>query len=387
MDNLTHSLIGVLLARASLPWVRSVRGALWAGILASNVPDIDLVETPFFADARLGYLVHHRGHTHTIVGALLLAVGVWAFARRDRAANPVALAVLTVVGVLLHIGADAWNNYGVHPFWPIENSWYYGDFIFILEPWLWVATLPLAWTMATRGWRVTLGVLGVTLATAMSVVLGPTFGVGWAALTAMLTVVQRRWDTLYLPTVLAALTLVTFGLGSWGVETDVRARLAEQRPAEEILDVALSPRPGVPWCWQGWLVSRDASTYHARSFDYSFGIQAPGTCAFRPEGHTAPLVEPDLLYDGALEWNGQFSAPVGELAALATTHCRVDAATRFLRVPYWMIEGDTVTVGDLRFDMEPGLGFAELTSTPEDTRGCGSLPEWRSVVATVLTGS
>src|SRR5262249_8885402 len=41
-------------------------------------------------------------------------------------------------GVLLHIFADSWNSYGVHPFFPLDNSWYYGDYIFIVEPIVWV---------------------------------------------------------------------------------------------------------------------------------------------------------------------------------------------------------------------------------------------------------
>ena len=40
--------------------------------------------------------------------------------------------------LLSHIVADAWNSYGVHPFWPFDNHWYYGDAINIYEPWLWV---------------------------------------------------------------------------------------------------------------------------------------------------------------------------------------------------------------------------------------------------------
>jgi hypothetical protein len=37
----------------------------------------------------------------------------------------------------------------VHPFWPLDNRWYYGDLIFILEPWIWVAILLVVWWRCT----------------------------------------------------------------------------------------------------------------------------------------------------------------------------------------------------------------------------------------------
>ena len=50
---------------------------------------------------------------------------------------------------LLHIGMDFTNNYGVHPFWPLSNRWFYGDAVFIAEPLLWAACAPLAFTFRT----------------------------------------------------------------------------------------------------------------------------------------------------------------------------------------------------------------------------------------------
>ena len=79
MDNLTHSLIGLALGELvdrALPTNpdpqrgRTRRRVLLAtGALASNFPDLDLVLTPLLAPP-LGYLLHHRGHTHTLLFAL-----------------------------------------------------------------------------------------------------------------------------------------------------------------------------------------------------------------------------------------------------------------------------------------------------------------------------
>src|SRR4051812_36693208 len=98
MDNITHSVVGLgvgALIDRSLPpepddtreRVRQ-RMLLTIGCLASNFPDLDLVLTKLLP-APLGYLLHHRGHTHTLLAALgevavLLALVwlLWPNARR-----------------------------------------------------------------------------------------------------------------------------------------------------------------------------------------------------------------------------------------------------------------------------------------------------------------
>ena len=71
LDNLTHSLAGRRPrgGRAARPTsTRTARRLFLAtGVIASNLPDLDLVYTGI-APAPLGYLLHHRGHTHTSSG-------------------------------------------------------------------------------------------------------------------------------------------------------------------------------------------------------------------------------------------------------------------------------------------------------------------------------
>ena len=88
MDNLTHSIIGFgagELIHRSLPRevedrAQQVRHRLLlvACALASNFPDLDLVLNNLLPPP-LGYLLHHRGHTHTALLAIpqarLLAAG------------------------------------------------------------------------------------------------------------------------------------------------------------------------------------------------------------------------------------------------------------------------------------------------------------------------
>jgi inner membrane protein len=105
MDNLTHSVVGLgigaLIDRSvppeATPDAQRVRARmlLTIGCLASNFPDLDLVLTKVL-EAPLGYLLHHRGHTHTLLAALgevALLLGLvwllWPSARGLLRASPV----------------------------------------------------------------------------------------------------------------------------------------------------------------------------------------------------------------------------------------------------------------------------------------------------------
>ncbi|WP_229425109.1 metal-dependent hydrolase [Massilia sp. Se16.2.3] len=121
MDNLTHSLVGLALgelAHRVLPTEADPARAstrrrllLSCGALASNFPDLDLVLTPLLPDP-FGYLLHHRGHTHTLLyalpQALLLLAGLWLFWANARAllrgssAARCGLGATIVIGLLLH---------------------------------------------------------------------------------------------------------------------------------------------------------------------------------------------------------------------------------------------------------------------------------------------
>jgi inner membrane protein len=173
MDNLSHSAAGLLageIVHRSLPaevgeqQQRLRRRLLLATCaLAGNFPDLDLVLTPLLP-APLGYLLHHRGHTHTILYALpqmlMLAALLWLFwpnARRllrQSATARFGFMLALVAGFALHLLMDYLNSYGLHPFHPVDSNWVYGDMVFILEPVFWVAFgIPMAMTLrrgATR---------------------------------------------------------------------------------------------------------------------------------------------------------------------------------------------------------------------------------------------
>ena len=69
MDNLTHTLTGVLLARAGLS--RLTPRAVWIAAIAANIPDIDVVS---LLAGTVPYFMYHRWATHAILSAPLMAV-------------------------------------------------------------------------------------------------------------------------------------------------------------------------------------------------------------------------------------------------------------------------------------------------------------------------
>ena len=90
-----------------------------------RLPDADLLwSMSTVTGDRLGYLLEHRGHTHTMLGCVLLAallyVGTLGWLRfralRPGSRDLLTLAFMALLAVFLHLGMDALNSYGGHPF-------------------------------------------------------------------------------------------------------------------------------------------------------------------------------------------------------------------------------------------------------------------------------
>src|SRR5436190_24206085 len=127
MDNVTHTLFALTLARS--PLGRAGRGTTAALIIASNAPDIDIVGA---ARGGITYLAWHRGPTHGPLGIVGLGVAtaglVWvgrrmlerrmpekATARASEAEGQASfgmLVMVSLIGVLFHILMDVPTSYG-----------------------------------------------------------------------------------------------------------------------------------------------------------------------------------------------------------------------------------------------------------------------------------
>jgi inner membrane protein len=138
MDNLTHSLVGLMISRCGLGETLPKRGALMM-VLAANMPDADLVLS---MGSSVTYLENHRGFTHSLtyspLMALLPLLLVCGFGR----IRPTWQAwVASWIGVLSHLLLDWTNIYGIRLALPFRPTWFHLDITDVVDPWIWLILL------------------------------------------------------------------------------------------------------------------------------------------------------------------------------------------------------------------------------------------------------
>jgi inner membrane protein len=141
MDNLTHSLTGLMLSRSGLN--RFYPRATLLLVIAANIPDIDfaaIVRGPLY------YIAQHRGITHSIASApvmALIAVLITCAIARSMRGWAVAW-VLALIGVASHLLLDWTNSYGIRLLYPFSSQWFHLDLINLFDLLVWAALL-LGW--------------------------------------------------------------------------------------------------------------------------------------------------------------------------------------------------------------------------------------------------
>lgn len=396
MDNLTHSLAGLAvgeLLHRSLPpepdaGQQSTRRSmlLLTCAAANNFPDLDLLLRGRLPEP-IGYLLDHRGHTHTFLfavpQALLLMALVWLLwpgARRLLGASAAArtgLVAAAAIGLCMHIGFDYLNSYGVHPFYPLDARWFYGDALFILEPVLWVAFgAPLIMMVGRRFLRALFALLlaGVFAFTTAKGFLHWGSAAALVAAGAALMVLQHRSAPSGRRALLAgmaaaaAFVFLQAQLSAQG-RAGVIAAVARSAPHARVLDVAMTPFPANPLCWNFVSVERDdrRAVYRLRRGMYSPapGVMAVDAC---PSGFGMPAA------NGApgLGFSWTHEAPLAALRALAR-HCRGQAWLRFARMPALWPQGAT----DARFSPSEGRNFTTMPLEGIADQDCpANIPAW-----------
>src|SRR3546814_18729927 len=63
------------------------------------------------------------------------------------------LLALAYIGCLSHPALDWLNNYGIRLLEPFSPRWFYGDSIFIIDLWIWIALGVSAWLSLSRARR------------------------------------------------------------------------------------------------------------------------------------------------------------------------------------------------------------------------------------------
>ena len=404
MDNLTHTLIGFIagesVARASpvrepgLP--AQLRRSLFVTLAAigGNLPDLDLLYSyrdMHHTAGKLQYMLQHRGYTHTAVGCLVLVALLYAatewwlrrkhvvLTRRDR----LELAGLCMFGTFLHLAMDFLNSYGVHPFWPVENRWMYGDAVFIVEPLYWAAAAPLVFVAVSIRVRVI-----IALALLAGPVLGLFFGVvpigvfaGYGLLTLALLLIGARAPagvaTLASAVAMIAVTATFITAGRVAAHS-VDLAAARSFPGERVIDHVLTPAPMNPLCWSLLLLDTQGDRYIVRSGVVS---DAPGwlpaarcpviTAARSGSSSFGKEVAPE---SPGLFWLGELEMSKASLAKVVGEHCDAAALMHFARAPFVAGPPDRLVMSDLRFDRGRG-GGGGMANIPLGETAAGSCPE------------
>ncbi len=156
LDPVTHTLTGAALAQAGLKQ-RTALGTATL-VIGANLPDVDMLAYAWGGETALWF---RRGLTHglpaLVVLPILLAAAMllWdRWVRRRRSGGPPArpgpLLLLAAVAVASHPLLDFLNVYGMRWLAPFQSSWFYGDTLFIIDPWLWAILSAAVWTGRRR---------------------------------------------------------------------------------------------------------------------------------------------------------------------------------------------------------------------------------------------
>ncbi len=145
IDPVCHTLVGAALGRTGL--ARRTGYGTATLLLGANLPDIDVLA---YLDGPAGDLAFRRGWTHGIPAMLVLPFVLTglvmlvdlAVRRASRATLPTSVSIpnvllLAAVSIWTHPVLDTLNTYGVRWLMPLDGRWYYGDTLFIVDPWLW----------------------------------------------------------------------------------------------------------------------------------------------------------------------------------------------------------------------------------------------------------
>ena len=355
MEPLAHTLAGACLAESGLKRLSPLAASTL--IIAANIPDVDGGCYMHSADLAFAF---RRGWTHGVLAAAMLPVALTAvmlavdrvLSRRQPArirASPRALLGLAALGVVSHPFLDWLNNYGVRLLMPFSDRWFYGDTLFIVDPWLWLilgGAVMLAWTTHTRG-ILTAAALGCgTTAVMLLAPLVPEWARAvWLAGLAVWALARTRVAPPRRPAIaLAALVLA----GLYIAVMFTGSRIAER----QVRELARA---------RGWIADQVAAMpVPAEPLRRSVIVVTGGRYLFLPVIWTtgpAPGIEPAVVERGAQD-------PAVD-AALAAPF--VQGVRAWLRFPSYEVTplpdgGKRVIIRDARFAIgnRPGFGVIAI---------------------------
>ena len=350
MDPIAHTLIGASLAET--PLGRRTAMAAPTLIFGANAPDLDAATIFLGSNLSLGF---RRGWTHGVLamavlpialtGLILLLDRIVARVRgREARARAGPVLALAYLGVLTHPALDWLNTYGVRFLMPFDGTWFYGDALFIIDPWVWLlagTAVVLAHTRSRSsiGLWLALGVVVTSLVTGFPGT-PTTSRLLWCAGTAAI-VGLRLWGVWQrqLPRVaiicLVSISVYAVTMAGLSIlaEQHVRAWLAERD--DHPVAVMASPVPANPFRHD--IVVDDGEHYHFLELNWLATEQVRIAAPAVDRGPSGPVVD----------------------AALTAPH--VQGVRTWMRFPAFVVEetatGYRVSISDLRYARRPGGGL------------------------------
>jgi inner membrane protein len=138
MDNITHSLTGALAAKLIAHTSTGEkkdggRTLFWLLVVSANLPDADIALR--WVSDYFSYVVAHRGITHSVVFAPILALipaGVFFFFSREKTFS--LLWLVALLGIVIHICFDVITSFGTRILAPLSSQRHSLDWMFIIDP-------------------------------------------------------------------------------------------------------------------------------------------------------------------------------------------------------------------------------------------------------------
>ena len=330
-------------------------------MVAANAPDVDVLS---FARGEYFALSFRRGITHGwpallvlpfLVAGIMLAWDRWGRRRRDSEAAPARagpILALSALGLLTHPTLDWMNTYGMRWGLPFDGSWSYGDALFIIDPWMWLALGGAVFLASrhSRGSLIAWGALATLTSLLVIIGLGPRTAVLWTlGLAAIIAFRVRRGAARPLQpravgSTIACVVVYVMVLVAADVVASREVSEAAEARGLSVVDVMLAPLRGNPFRSEVEVLTEDAFVPGTHRWFASPHVELD------PEGAVPLLTAPD----------GQSPARVRAIVEAARAAPTVRDYLVWSRYPYVRItsegEGWRVRFIDARYDGRPEAG-------------------------------
>jgi len=352
VDPLTHTLVGASLAKTGLKKLSPY--ATTTLILGANAPDIDAVTMLIDRGLSLGF---RRGWTHGVLALIilpiLLALSIHLIDKilsstRQRAhvTKLPPLFVLSYISVLTHPVLDWLNTYGVRFLMPFSDRWFYGDALFIIDPWVWLLLgaglfMTLSQSLASITVWAAVCIITTTLVTATPIV-PPLAKIVWAMSITIIAVMRIRcasnWkverNTKIGLSIACVYAILMIG-GSKMAERQVEDWLTER--GSTFSEIMAGPLPANPFVRE--VIVADRHHYHFLELNWL-------------SENTIRIAGPSLERGGD-----------GAIVRAALTAPHVRGLRTWMRFPSFTIEnlsdGYRVSIRDVRYARGASAGFAQ----------------------------